>query len=250
MFEKLLKKLKLFLRDPKKQTDSIYGFRSFVSFKYLKGNGIEVGALHNPLNYDRTKATVRYVDRMSVQDLRAQYPELNDLPLVNVDIIDNGEKLFTIENDSQDFIIANHMLEHCVNPISTIENFMHKLKMGGVLYLAIPDKRFTFDKNRNLTDFQHLLNDYKNADSESQLHHFKEWVKYCGNNEDKDDDFIEKEALKTQEVNYSIHFHVWDDQSYLNFLVETQKFLKNSFSISFFAQNEDEIISVLKKIHQ
>src|SRR5688500_12343742 len=82
--------------------------RLLLSSFYLEGQGIEVGALHLPLALP-SKARAKYVDRLSVNDLRIHYPELKDLPLVNVDIIDDGEKLLTIPNESQDFIVANHM---------------------------------------------------------------------------------------------------------------------------------------------
>ena len=51
---------------------------------------------------------VRYVDRMSVEDLCQQYPEMADQNLVHVDIIADGEMLDGIEDGSQDFVIANH----------------------------------------------------------------------------------------------------------------------------------------------
>lgn len=50
---------------------------------------------------------------MTVFDLREHYSELSSLDLVIVDIICDGEKLEKIENDSQDFVIANHFFEHC-----------------------------------------------------------------------------------------------------------------------------------------
>ena len=91
-----------------------------ISNNYIKGQGIEVGALHNPLIINSFNAKVKYLDRMNEVELRKHYPELSNLNLVSIDIIDNGDKLLTISNASQDFIIANHMLEHCVNPIKTI----------------------------------------------------------------------------------------------------------------------------------
>jgi hypothetical protein len=39
--------------------------RQMLAYEYLCGNGIEIGALHNPLRVPR-RAHVRYVDRMSV----------------------------------------------------------------------------------------------------------------------------------------------------------------------------------------
>ena len=70
--------------------------------EYIKGNGIEIGALHNPIIVPEG-ATVRYVDRLNVEDLRNQYPELEKKNLVNVDIIDDGEQLDLVDDGSQDF---------------------------------------------------------------------------------------------------------------------------------------------------
>lgn len=63
---------------------------------YLKGNEIEIGALNRPLKVP-SMARVAYVDRMTVADLRKQYPELAAEKFVEADIIDDGEKLAKIE---------------------------------------------------------------------------------------------------------------------------------------------------------
>ena len=44
--------------------------------RFLAGEGLEIGALHLPLRTP-ARAHVRYVDRMSVEDLRAEYAELD-----------------------------------------------------------------------------------------------------------------------------------------------------------------------------
>src|SRR4051794_26432184 len=148
--------------------------RREVSEAFLVGEGVELGALHNPL-WTSERATVRYVDRMDVPGLRLQYPELNDLDLVEVDIIDDGEKLSSLEDGRLDFIIANHMLEHTENPLGTIRNHLRKIRRGGVLYYAVPDKRFTFDTDRPLTTFEHLVRDDREGAHVSRLDHFVEW---------------------------------------------------------------------------
>jgi hypothetical protein len=45
--------------------------RDAVATTYLKGNGIEIGALHNPLKVSE-KAQGRYLDQMTVGDLRGE----------------------------------------------------------------------------------------------------------------------------------------------------------------------------------
>lgn len=126
--------------------------------KNIYGHGIETGALYNPL-WVLLNMEVKYVYRYSKSTLISKYLELGKLNLINVNIVDDGEKLSTIPDNSLDFIIYNHMLEHCQNPIGTIRNHIVKLKRGGILYYAIPNKNFTFDKLRKLTNFKHLLND-------------------------------------------------------------------------------------------
>ena len=105
--------------------------RYSLAFFYIEGKGIEIGALHNPLKVS-SRASVRYVDRMSVADLRCQYVELED-QLVTVDVVDDGERLATFQNASQDFVIANHFVEHCQNPLLALENALRILRRGGAL---------------------------------------------------------------------------------------------------------------------
>lgn len=47
--------------------------RREIAFRFLNGDGIEIGALHSPLEVPDT-ARVRYMDRMPVAKLREQYP--------------------------------------------------------------------------------------------------------------------------------------------------------------------------------
>jgi predicted SAM-dependent methyltransferase len=218
--------------------------RFLLSSFYIQGQGLEVGALHQPLSIT-TKAQVKYVDRLSVEDLRKHYPELNDLNLVNVDIIDDGEKLLTINNDSMDFIIANHMLEHCMNPIQTIQNFLSKLKPSGIIYIGIPDKRFSFDKERSLTSFNHLLDDYNNKNDHFQ--HYIEWARFVDKLPNEREALLRAQHL--YQMQYSIHFHVWDYYSFVDFLIKTNQFINNKYDILNISFNDhrEEVITILRK---
>ena len=69
--------------------------RTFLARQYLRGKGIEIGALHLPLVLPG-RAHVNYVDRMTVEELRKQYPELRAYPLVEPVIIDDGENIAKI----------------------------------------------------------------------------------------------------------------------------------------------------------
>src|SRR5579863_10645897 len=77
--------------------------RKRLSAQFIRGSGIEIGALHNALWTPR-RAGVTYVDRLDVEGLRRHYPELNHLPLARVEVIDDGETLKSFAANSQDFI--------------------------------------------------------------------------------------------------------------------------------------------------
>ena len=102
--------------------------RNVLADTFLAGEGIEIGGLHIPLRVPRS-VRLRYVDRMPAAELRRQYPELANEKLVPIHIIDDGERLATFEDDSQDFIIANHFIEHTQDPIGTIKRFLQVLRL-------------------------------------------------------------------------------------------------------------------------
>ena len=218
--------------------------REELSKKYLNGNGVEIGALHRPLKlFD---VNVKYIDRMNEKELREQYPELNN-DKIYVDIIDDGEKLEKIKEGELDFIIANHFLEHCENLIGTLEKHLTKIKRGGILYYAVPDKRYTFDIDREMTTYEHILEDYKDGGEKAKYDHYKDWVynikvnKEGGNEKEKIKDLINR--------NYSIHFHVWDYDRFKEIMENIRNYL-NNFELVEYTQNQDidnEIIIILRK---
>lgn len=217
--------------------------RWHISRLYLRGKGIEIGALHNPLRVEEG-VEVKYVDRLDVASLRRHYPELEKANLVPVDVIDDGEALSSIQDSSLDFIIGNHMLEHCENPLGTIRNHLRKVKTNGILYYAIPDKRFTFDSRRDLTTFKHFVKDDQKGPQASRKEHFLDWainVYRMRGHEAK----IRADQLK--EMGYSIHFHVWDNCSWLDFLLRSNKYLDSAFYIECFQINGIELIALLRK---
>ncbi len=217
--------------------------REKIASTYLRGTGIEIGALHNPLRLPR-RARVRYVDRMSVEDLRAQYPELVNQSLVPVDIVDDGERLQTVATATQDFVIANHFLEHCQNPISAIEQMLRVLRPGGVLYLAIPDKRYTFDSPRPSTSIAHVLGDYYGTSLTTKRQHVEEWVRMVEKVTDLTD--VERHVDHLLAVDYSIHYHVWTQADLFDLLSALKTQLGLRFDIECFVKRGYEAVFILR----
>jgi ubiquinone/menaquinone biosynthesis C-methylase UbiE len=219
--------------------------REFVADTFIRGQGIEIGALHMPLSVPRS-AKVKYVDRFSIEDLRKHYPELNDKALVKVDIIADGETLETVRDSTQDFVIANHFIEHCQNPIGALINMFRVLKPGGVLYLAIPDKRNSFDSDRPVTTLEHVIRDYEEGPAWSRRGHFEEWTKLV--NKVEDDEEAEKQIALNLSIDYSIHYHVWTQAEMLELVLALRKMI--SFELELCLKNEAEVIFILRKSDQ
>lgn len=217
--------------------------RRQIASSYLNGNGIEIGALHSPLEVP-SNVNVKYLDRMKVVDLRQQYRELENHDLVNVDIIDDGEKLQTIKNDSVDFIIANHMIEHCQDPLGTIKNYLRVLRPNGVIYMAVPDKRHTFDKERPITSLEHVIRDYKEGPQWSMKSHFEEWNRLVNKVTEQQIDTATQHLIN---IDYSIHFHVWRPSDFMELLSYCINHLSFPMEIELLQKNEEEFIAILRK---
>ncbi len=217
--------------------------RRALSGRYLAGDGVEVGALHQPL-WTPPQARVRYVDRYDVDGLREHYPELRAFDLVKVDVLDDGERLDRFADDSLDFVICNHMLEHCENPLGTIRSHLRRVRPGGVLYYAVPDKRRTFDLDRDLTPFAHLVDDDRHGPARSRRQHYREWSRFVSHAADAD---VDADAERLDRMNYSIHFHVWDDAAFRQFVESARLYLGDPFAVETAVQNEFETITVLRK---
>ena len=213
---------------------------------HLHGEGIEIGALHNPLPVGKG-AKVRYVDRLSASDLRKQYPELATRSLVVPDIVDDGERLTRIADESLDFIIANHFIEHCEDPIGTLITFFGKLKPEGVVYLAVPDKRYSFDSLRASTGIPHLEHDHLEGAVGSRSEHFRDFARHSLLKGIGSDHEVNKLAAEMQENGYSIHFHVWAHEEFATFLRWLQSRYLPRLEILEDRMNRHEGIFVLRK---
>lgn len=228
-----------------------FNARQQFAEQFLWGEGLEIGALHQPLAVPPA-AKVRYVDRMPVEELRNEYPELADWELTEVDVIDDGEFLSTVDAGSQDFIIANHFLEHCENPIGTIEAHLGKLKPGGVLFYAVPDKRFTFDFRRSPTPLEHVIADYEGAPDRSSREHYEEWAALVedagsGNGGRGVAEEVSKLARQLEAVDYSIHMHVWTQADFLQLILYCRDRVGEGFEVEAAARQGLEFIVVLRK---
>jgi SAM-dependent methyltransferase len=225
--------------------------RHALAVGYLTGEGIEIGALHSPTPL-APGVRSSFVDRFEVDDLRREYPELAELDLVEVDIVDDGERLETIADGSQDFVIANHFLEHCEDPIGTIGNHLRKLRPGGVLFYTVPDKRYTFDFRRPLTSLEHMVADHEQGPERSRAEHYDQSALLTPdpNPEGSLESFKSWAATHAREIEAagaSIHMHVWTQAEFLQLILHCRERYDDAFDIEAAVKIADEFVVVLRK---
>jgi SAM-dependent methyltransferase len=219
---------------------------------WLTGKGIELGALHQPLAVP-AGVQVEYVDRLSVADLRRQYPELASLDLVPVAHIGSAEDLADMADASVDFVVACHVLEHIEDPTRALREIHRVLRDGGIFFCALPEPRVTFDKERQPTTVDHLVRDHANG-STSRREHFVDWVENVERHqpwwaEEPPDPLKRVELLL--DMDYSIHFHVWRPDTFLDYLGAVRNAQGIEFELLDFAGCQpgvdDEFIFILRK---
>jgi predicted SAM-dependent methyltransferase len=183
--------------------------RRRVARQLIRGEGLEIGALHNPFPVP-PRARVRYLDHLDADQLRQEYPDLGGNRLVPVDVVDDGETLAQIPDDSQDFVIASHFLEHCEDPIGAIKADLRVIRPGGTLLLALPDRRYGIDRHREPTSLEHVVNDHEHGPTTSRVQHYREWVRLVDvplGRVGQDD--VDEHAAWLEQRGYRIHYHCW-----------------------------------------
>jgi len=157
--------------------------RDCVAARHLRGEGLEIGAQAAPLRLP-SAARARYVDTRTREETLRDHPELDAAKVVSPDWVADGTTLAPVGDASQDFLIANHVLEHTPDPIGTLRNWLRVLRRSGILYCAVPIAELTFDRGRGLTSLGHMIEDFEvirrdgaAALAERNRPHYDEWMR-------------------------------------------------------------------------
>lgn len=228
-----------------------------AGYELLYGKGLEIGALHQPAILP-SRCKVEYCDAHSKAQSLELFPEFGTVEgfsrdsLVEVTYvrdIDKGE-LMLFPDNGFDFIVLNHVIEHVANPINTVRELFRMVKPNGHVVISAPDKNFSFDKNRALTSFYHLIEEYRTTTMEVTDAHYIDFL--CAVHPEilrfDDEQFIATvQAVKTRRE----HAHVWDSQSFSAFMNDSLSFLQIRAECQFLSlgeQNQNEYFSVWKKL--
>jgi SAM-dependent methyltransferase len=166
--------------------------------------------------------TVTYADTLTVEQAVSLFPEIDASKITRADRLldlDVGG-LGCFPDQSFDFVIISHVLEHLANPIRVVGDVFRVLRPGGRAVIAVPDMRFTFDKTRKLTPFAHLLRDYRDGVTANSDDHY---LDFLGG--------VAPEILAGPPENIPIHVarvrarrehcHVWNSETFRDFLVRS-----------------------------
>uniref|UniRef100_A0A831UF62 Class I SAM-dependent methyltransferase n=1 Tax=Geobacter metallireducens TaxID=28232 RepID=A0A831UF62_GEOME len=222
-----------------------YLARKRAAARFLRGSGLEIGALHFPLQVP-PGVTVKYVDYVSREENIRRFPELDAAGIVPTDYVEDGFTLASIPDFSQDFVIANHVLEHASNPFQVLSNWARVLRPGGTMFISVPIGKRCFDKGRPVTPLQHFIDDYELVrDGRSQLleernrQHYMEWLTISMPNLDARNRHYrnlpgeELESLvETMSAGKAeIHFHVFSRESFVALLDYFTTGIRSDFSV-------------------
>ena len=200
-----------------------------------------------PLDLPAT-ASIRYVDRKTLPELRREFPELDHLEIVAPDIVDDGARLDSVPDESVDFVVANHFIEHCEDPIGVLEHHCRVLRPGGILFLALPDRRRQdVDRARDPVSISHHVQDHEQSPAWSRETHYEEWVRAAdiplGLVRPEDVDSAASEHMRR---GTAIHFHAWTRSEFVR-LVQHCREAGLPLAVRAACQNFHEFIVILEK---
>jgi SAM-dependent methyltransferase len=128
--------------------------------------------------------------------------------------IAEGSDLHVIANASYDFLISCNNLEHLANPLKALAEWRRVVKPGGHILLVLPRKESNFDHRRDITRFDHLLEDLANGTDEHDLTHLPEILER--HDRSMDEASGDLEAFRQRSLlnfeNRCLHHHVFDAQ--------------------------------------
>ena len=162
----------------------------------LGGRGLEIGAGGSPFPF-APGVHVRHADILA---------EAATTP----DIVSEGESLPSIADGELDFVVANHVLEHVTDPIGALTEWHRIVREGGLLLIALPDKRYMFDRPRKRTTLEHLIADHASqaATRDRNRVHFEEWATHIENLPPRSPEW-QAWVTHAYECGGMVHNHVW-----------------------------------------
>jgi SAM-dependent methyltransferase len=195
-------------------------------YAFLQGEGLEIGAFNHPAELPDGCST-QYFDVMSVDEARRRFPEMDPDCFVVPDFLGDLDRdgLASFEDRSFSFVILNHVLEHVANPIAVLREVCRLVSIGGHLVVSVPDKSKTFDRNREVTSWDHLFREYLEEVTEVTDEHYMDFLTKVAPEIFGDPDRDIPHDLRRARSRHE-HAHVWTTDAFRAFLVRAFRLIR------------------------
>lgn len=236
--------------------------RDRVVREHLRGEGLEIGALHCPVQV-APGVLVKYVDNTTRLDNARRFPDIDPARIINPDLLENGFSLGSVPDASEDFVIANHVLEHGRVALDAMWNWARVLRPGGMLLLTVPLARHCFDADRELTSVEHHVEDFAlwrnlelEALTERDRHHYHEWVTISSPVIYKEqgqeyppptDEEVRAHVEMLLEQSVEIHFHTFSEAAFAGLLDHFCSELRPDFERLVLEPEGGEVLALLQR---
>jgi SAM-dependent methyltransferase len=181
-----------------------------VATSRLRGSGIEFGPGTYPVSIPLS-CEVKFADFVPEPELRKRAYQAQGSDFVPLAYVTSLEAMDGIPGESLDFVIASHVIEHVRNPLRAFERAYTRLKPGGQFVLFVPEKRATFDKDRDVTSLEHLIADYQEPSSKRDVSHYFDFFTKAFPTPEAE---LQKRVDEAIATDYDIHFHTWTYESF------------------------------------
>jgi ubiquinone/menaquinone biosynthesis C-methylase UbiE len=123
----------------------------------------------------------------------------------------DASDLSSIADQSYDFVLSSHNLEHIANPVKALYEWKRVTRPGGGLILLLPNHMRTFDHRRSPTTVDHMFEDFRQQTPEDDLYHLPEILEKHDFNLDPGTTVEEFHRRSLENFNNRcLHHHVFD----------------------------------------
>lgn len=206
--------------------------------RHLVGAGVELGPGHHPFPVVYGGTEVTYIDRWLPDENKALFPELGEaaeFPKPDIVCNFNVDRLKPLDDQSQDFVIASHLLEHVADPLGLLHEFHRVLRPGGTALILLPDRRRTFDRGRAPTPLEHVVHEFEAQVTEVDDDHLLEFMRDVEGPEYfaafQGSSPAEREAELDRQRRRSIHAHCWHEDEFVEVLLHAVEHLGHTWEL-------------------
>lgn len=219
----------------------------------------ELGALTQPL-FRKESHYVTYVDYKNTSDLKKSNSRLVSMKnevFADIDVITSD--FFSKRSLNFDLIYSAHVLEHPPSLFQFINKMLSRLKLGGYIVSAVPEKSHTFDAKRRTTSFSESLGWFVANEDKPQP---TQVVDFCLHQYSEinfsmllDDDYFSailhayNVATQSKSVYTDCHACVYSAETFLNHLLAFIRLglLKLKLSAFYYEPNSPDFTFILQK---